>query len=139
MNDQAIARVEALYSRLAERLRRAGPSAGHCDACGRCCDFEAFDHRLFVTGPELMYLAAAVPGRRLKPMTTGRCPYNIAGKCTVYQRRFVPCRIFCCRGDSELQARLSEWALRELRSICEQLHIPYRYMDLAAALGTAAG
>ena len=72
------------------------------------------------------------------PMTIGRCPYNIAGKCTVYEHRFAGCRIFCCKGDRDFQSRLSESALKRLMSICEECGLPYTYKDLAAALNGPA-
>ena len=28
----------------------------NCSACGSCCDFAAYDHKLFVTTGELIYL-----------------------------------------------------------------------------------
>jgi Fe-S-cluster containining protein len=112
---------------------------GQCSACGKCCDFEAFDHRLFVTPPELMYLRANLGGEKIRPMPTCKCPYNIEGKCTVYQYRFAGCRIFFCDGDAEFQSELSENALKKLKSLCAELQIPYRYIDLADALNGFTG
>ncbi len=43
-----IAAVAALYDWLDEQLRRDPGRAGRCEACGACCDFAAYDHRLFV-------------------------------------------------------------------------------------------
>ncbi len=54
--------------------------------------------------------------------------------CTVYEHRFAGCRIFCCKGNKDFQSGLSESALRELKSICEELDIPCRYTDLATSL-----
>jgi Fe-S-cluster containining protein len=113
--------------------------AGACKSCGDCCDFEGFDHRLFITPPELMYLAANLGDENIKPMLSGRCPYNIDGKCGVYEYRFSGCRIFCCNGDADFQSRLSEEVLEKLKSICTEFQIPYRYADLASALNGFAG
>ncbi|MBN2137666.1 MAG: hypothetical protein JW720_07660 [Sedimentisphaerales bacterium] len=134
MRNEVIDRVGRLYERLAAESGDAQGRGGECNACGKCCDFESFDHRLYVTRPELMYLSSKLGGERVKPMTGGMCPYNVAGKCTVYDYRFAGCRIFCCNGDAEFQSDLSERALEELKSICTELDIPYRYMDLATAL-----
>lgn len=131
---QLLNKVSEIYDWLDLELRDEGPLAGRCDGCGKCCDFEAFDHRLFVTPPELMYLAANLRGENVKQMTRSRCPYNIAGKCTVYEHRFASCRIFCCKGDVDFQSRLSESALEKFKSICIELEIPYRYSDLATVL-----
>ncbi len=132
--NQLLNKVAELYEWLDLELRDEGELAGMCDGCGKCCDFEAFDHRLFVTPPELMYLAANIRGENVQPMPESRCPYNIAGECTVYEYRFVSCRIFCCKGDVDFQSRLSESALEKFKSICIEFEIPYRYTDLATVL-----
>jgi Fe-S-cluster containining protein len=126
--------VAEVYDWLDRQIRKDSVPAGTCEACGACCDFEAFDHRLFVTPPELAYLAAHLGTEDLKPMPTGRCPYNVAGKCSVYQHRFAGCRIFCCKGDANFQGRLSELALKRFKAICEGFQISYRYIDLPTAL-----
>ncbi len=132
-------RVAEIYRRLERKLRLSEESAGRCRACGDCCDFDAFDHRLFITPPELEYLRASLGDDNLMPMTSGRCPYNVDGKCGVYEYRFAGCRIFCCSGDKDFQSELSERVLEELKSICEEFQIPYSYTHLAAALNGCAG
>jgi len=107
-----------------------------CKACGQCCDFDSFDHRLFVTAPELIYFSDKLKQQNIKPAPTSRCPYNVAGRCTVYQHRFAGCRIFSCRSDTGSQAELSEKALEKFKSICKDFDIPYRYTDLPTALNT---
>jgi len=147
--------VAEIYNWLHSRIRQHGDLAGLCDACGKCCDFGSlapvskqqpapgfdrrFDHRLFITTPELMYLTANLGAENIKPMRTSRCPYNIDGKCTVYEYRFAGCRIFCCKADADFQSRLSESALKKLKAICTEFKIPYRYTDLASALNSLAG
>ena len=137
-NNQFLRRVAEIYNRLDLQIRESGDSAGACEACGKCCDFAQFNHRLFVTTPELMYLAAKIGAENIKQMTTSRCPYNIDGKCTIYEYRFAGCRIFCCKGDADFQNRLSESALRKFKSICDASQIPYQYADLPNVLNTAA-
>lgn len=132
-----VQKVAKIYNWLDLQISEQSNLAGRCDACGRCCDFKGFDHRLFVTTPELLYLAANVGAENIKPMTTNRCPYQTDDKCTVYKFRFAGCRIFCCKGDADFQSRLSEMALKKFRAICEQFLIPYRYADLATALASA--
>lgn len=136
VDSRAVEQVRRVYQWLDTQIREqaAGPA---CQACGNCCDFEAFDHRLFLTPPELMHLAANLAGEKLRAMPTGRCPYNIAGKCTIYDHRFAGCRIFACKGDADLQSRLSESALEKFKSICTDFQIPYRYTDLASALNNS--
>jgi hypothetical protein len=127
-------KVVEIYRCLDRRIKNSRQSAGTCSACGRCCDFDAFDHRLFVTPPEIMYLAAGISPEKIKPMTSGKCPYNESGKCTVYEYRFSGCRIFCCKGGKDFQSQVSESALAQLKSICTEFRIPYTYRDLKSAL-----
>ncbi len=146
-NAQLLKRVAEIYNWLDLQISNNSSLAGQCKICGECCDFDSpapaseqgFDHRLFVTTPELMYLAANLGAENIKPMPTGRCPYNVGGKCTVYEYRFAGCRIFYCKADADFQSRLSELVLAKLKSICTEFQIPYRYTDLAAALNGFVG
>ena len=137
-DNRLIEKVAEIYDWLDVQVRRCGELAGACKSCGNCCDFDVFDHRLFVTPPELMCLAVKLGAEDIKPMPTSRCPYNIGGTCTVYEYRFAGCRIFCCNGDADFQGRLSESALKKLKSVCTEFQIPYRYTDLASALNSFA-
>jgi Fe-S-cluster containining protein len=130
---QILDEVAGLYAWIEEQLAQDTERSGQCAACGACCDFPAYDHRLYVTPPELLYLAHGV-GAGLKPALTGRCPYQENGKCTVHAYRFSGCRIFCCRGDAGFQSELSESVVKRLKAICERFDIPYRYAELGAAL-----
>ncbi len=123
--------VAEVYAFIDSRVAESDPS---CNACGKCCDFDSYDHRLFVTTPELVYFASHISPDPIKPMTTGLCPYNIKSVCSVYPHRFAACRIFSCTGDVDAQNRLSEAAVAKLKSICEQFNIPYQYTDLKTAL-----
>ena len=138
-NRRLLERVAEVYQWLDLQVCSGGDMAGACRSCGDCCDFDGFDHRLFITPPELMYLAANLDSGTVKPMPGGRCPYNVDGKCTIYEYRFSACRIFCCNADADFQSRLSEAVLEKLKSICVEFQIPYRYTDLAAGLGSLAG
>ena len=129
-----VGRVDEIYGWLDSQIRDNRSSAGVCEACGKCCDFDSFDHRLFVTTPELMYLAAKLGGEKLRPMNGGRCPYNVAGKCSIYEYRFAGCRIFCCKGDADFQRSLSESFLNRVKSVCLESGLAYRYLDLPTAL-----
>jgi len=131
-----IAEVADLYEWIDGQLRQNPAGAGQCSACGACCDFPVYDHRLYVTPPELVYLAAKLDTAALKPMPLGRCPYQQGQRCAVHEHRFTACRIFCCKGDSSFQSELSEATVRGLKAMCERLEIPYHYQDLSAALET---
>lgn len=133
-NNQLLKKVAEIYKWLDSQISNNSKLAGVCSTCGKCCDFAHFDHRLFVTTLEIMYLAANLGAENVKPMKTSRCPYNIGGKCSVYEHRFSGCRIFSCRGDTDFQSKLSERALKKFKTLCQEFQITYRYTDLATVL-----
>ncbi|HML73662.1 MAG TPA: hypothetical protein PKB02_04120 [Anaerohalosphaeraceae bacterium] len=124
--------VETLYSRLNETL---SSTPMPCKACGQCCDFESFGHRLFLTPPERIYFQAGLTQNNipLLPMTTGVCPYRKDSQCSVYPWRFAGCRIFNCTGDADLQGQLSEEAVAFCKNLCIQHGLEYQYLDLKTA------
>jgi Fe-S-cluster containining protein len=126
--------VAALYDWIEAELAEHADQAGQCKACGDCCDFVGYDHLLFVTPPELIYLAEKLKAASLKKLDSGRCPYQDGTKCSIHPHRFSGCRIFCCSGDAEFQSTLTEAALKRLKAICERFGLPYRYADLAQSL-----
>jgi len=135
-NIQAIVtRVAELYAWVDQQIQ--GLESEPCQACGNCCDFVAYDHRLFVTTPELTYFQLELNGP-VKPMPAGRCPYQEQERCTVYDMRFLGCRIFGCTRPDAFQNELMERALQRLRALCEEFDISYEYVDLATALNLAA-
>ena len=127
---QIIQEVEAIYRWVDEQV---GLLDSSCQACGECCDFERFGHRLYITTPELIYFQHHV-GRDIKTMATGVCPYRIDGKCTVYPCRFSGCRIFFCKRDTEKQNALCEQAIGKFKTLCNQYQISYHYVYLKAGL-----
>ncbi len=127
---QIIKEVDAVYRWIDAQVSGMERS---CRACGQCCDFDTFGHRLYVTTPELLHFQHVV-GPEIKPMPAGVCPYRKDGKCTVYPYRFSGCRIFACGGDSEPQNLLSEQAIAKFKAICVTHEIPYQYMYLKAGL-----
>ena len=145
-NNQLLKKVAEIYDWLDTQIRDNNELTGQCKACGKCCDFgepapdaeQGFDYRLFITPPELIYLTANLGAENIKSMPTNRCPYNIDGKCTVYEYRFASCRIFYCNGNADFQSDMSESVLEKLKSLCTEFQIPYRYTDLAAALNNLA-
>jgi Fe-S-cluster containining protein len=133
---QLLTKVAEIYNQLDSQIRESADLSGKCNACGKCCDFEGFNHRLFVTPLEIIYLAANLGVENIKQMHTSRCPYNIDGKCSIYEYRFASCRIFCCNANKDFQSTLSESAVKKFKSLCVQFNIPYQYSDLAAALNS---
>jgi Fe-S-cluster containining protein len=132
-NEDIVHEIGLLYAWLDEILASHEAEAGDCTACGQCCNFDAFGHRLYVTHAEILYFSKKMGGN-LKEMPSGRCPYMDKNRCSVHKHRFLGCRIYGCQGDSDFQNQLTEQALGRLKALCDKLDIPYKYMDLRQAL-----
>ena len=123
--------VEKLYAWIDSQVAETG----NCKACGDCCDFEKFGHRLYVTSVEIAYFTEKMK-HDLRKMDDNICPYRVNGKCTVYPYRFAGCRIFACGRDEDSESDLSEESLKKLKEIGEEFQIPYKYTDLKTALNS---
>ena len=123
-----IQEVDAIYQWIDQQLAQMDSS---CRACGDCCDFESFGHKLYITTPELLYFQHFISPQA---MTTGICPYRIDGKCTVYPYRFSGCRVFSCKGDAEKENALCEQAIKKLKTLCDKHLISYHYVYLKRGL-----
>ncbi|MGD0551772.1 MAG: YkgJ family cysteine cluster protein [Sedimentisphaerales bacterium] len=133
-NDQIIARVSEIYNWIEQQQLANKEIAGCCAACGKCCDFEQYDHRLYVTTPEIIYFVEKLGLSNIKQMVGGRCCYQMDGKCSVHAYRFSGCRIFCCKGKATFQSELTEAAIKKFKALCAELQIPYQYVELPVAL-----
>ena len=148
-----IERVSEVYKWIEARQLANKAIAGQCDACGKCCDFESYDHRLYVTTPEIIFFVEKLGIANIKQMVTGRCCYQSAvgsadgetspkggvdRKCSVHAYRFSGCRIFCCKSRATFQSELTESAIKKFKALCAELQIPYRYLELPAALKEAS-
>jgi Fe-S-cluster containining protein len=142
-----IAAVEEVYRHINDQValwHQPAASSAHsswltadsCSVCGKCCNFDAYDHRLFVTSTERIYLLAKLGRASILPMAGGLCPYNLRGQCTIHQHRFAGCRIFFCKSDAAKQAELSQWASARFKAICQEYGLDYSYTDLKTALNT---
>lgn len=129
--EQIISDVEEVYGWIAAQI--AGLD-GKCKACGQCCDFAQYGHRLYVTTPEILYFLGRID-KELRIMESETCPYREKdGRCGAYEQRFAACRIFLCRAEPEKQHELCETAIGKMRQICVKNDLPYHYMELKYAL-----
>jgi Fe-S-cluster containining protein len=124
-------RIEAIYRDVQDQIDARKP---RCDISGRCCRFDEYGHRLFVTTLEIAAFAGALPGPVL-PVTTGGCPYQIDRLCTVHAIRPFGCRIYFCDPTAQdwQHAQYEDFHLR-LRDLHAELAVPYFYVDWLEAL-----
>lgn len=136
--------VEAIYSDLEDAIAQRGAI---CWASGRCCHFEKFGHRLYVTGLEIARAIIALqsddrPADAPALPTTidlhGDCVFQVNKLCQLRALRPLGCRVFfCMEGTEDWQHEQYERLLQRLQSLHTQHALPYRYMEWRA--GLAAG
>jgi Fe-S-cluster containining protein len=124
--------LEALRTLYAAVDAAVAARGWHCKACGACCDFTSSGHRLYVSTGELALLTSAAPPQAL---AAGRCPYQIDGRCTVREARALGCRLFFCDPAArEVFQQDYETYHRQLRRLHQAAGLPYRYVELTAAM-----
>jgi Fe-S-cluster containining protein len=130
-NPEIRAAVARVYADLQREIDARKPV---CNASGRCCRFEEFGHRLYVTTIEL---AAFVAGLSDGPThaNPGGCPFQVDGLCSVHPIRPFSCRVFFCDSTSdEWQRQQYERFHGELKRLHEEFAVPYRYVEWRDAL-----
>jgi Fe-S-cluster containining protein len=93
-------------------LRRLGAA---CAACGRCCRFAEFGHRLWLTDLELALLRARHGRRRVAD--PGVCPYLDGTSCAARDGRALACRTFHCGLPREVVEEITNRYFERLREI----------------------
>jgi len=133
--------IRAIYDRLDEDIAARGPV---CELSGRCCRFESFEHRLYVTGLEIAWFTARLDEASIArwceadlPGLDG-CPFQVAGRCSTHAIRPLGCRVFFCDPSAQAwQQPVTEHFLRALRELHDAHGLPYRYMEWRAGLDAA--
>ncbi len=129
--------LELLYQHIAQEVARHKPV---CNQSGRCCNFDAWDHRLYVTGLEAAYLYSRLdqqltPDDITRARADGGCPFQKALLCTTHTIRPIGCRVyFCDQSDEGWQEALTERTLAEVRDIHDRHDIPYQYAEWRSML-----
>lgn len=131
---EAVARV---YADLQAEIDARRPL---CVISGRCCRFEEFGHRLYVTTLELATFCADLPVFRPGGVAesawdgTG-CPFQVGKLCGVHRLRPFGCRIFFCDTTSTVwQHDAYERLHAVLRRRHDELEVPYFYVEWRRAL-----
>ena len=112
-----------------------------CDASGRCCRFEEFGHRLYVTTAELATFLHDLPPEAVAPaeQNPSGCRFQVGGLCSVHTIRPFGCRIFFCDPTAgEWQQVQYERFHGDLKRIHDELGVPYFYVEWRAGLAEIA-
>lgn len=136
----AAADLEAIYALARDAIEARGPA---CWASGRCCNFRAAGHRLYVTGLEAAYTLVRLEreGRVVTreevhaAIERGDCPLLTANLCGAHAMKPLGCRVyFCDRAATTWQSDLSERLLAMIRALHQRRGIEYRYAEWGAML-----
>lgn len=135
----------ALWTNLADEIAQRPDAV--CQASGRCCRFEEFGHRLYVTGLEIAWVVEQyrqsvcdAPDGLSQGLdaSIGGCLFQIDRQCSIHRIRPLGCRIFFCTKSSDAwQHDLYEKKLAVLRHMHDELAIPYAYMEWRQGLSQA--
>jgi Fe-S-cluster containining protein len=124
-------RLREIYAAADAAVTAAGP---RCDASGRCCRFREYGHTLFLSLIEAEHLIENAPPFE-PPIDDAGCPFQVNGLCTTREPRPLACRLyFCDPAYQTTAAELSERFIRELKSLCDDFGIPWRYAPLHVLL-----
>jgi Fe-S-cluster containining protein len=130
--------IRAIYATVQQEIDQRRP---RCDVSGRCCRFEQYGHRLYVTTLEL---AAFVRELRELPLPRHRewdgtgCPFQQSRLCGVHEIRPFGCRMFFCDPTStNWQNETYERFHSQLKRLHEELGVPYFYVEWRQGLAAA--
>lgn len=125
---RAFAALAKIYARVDGRTGRA-----RCRACGECCRFETFGHRLYATYLEAAYLAA-VCGAPAGAFGEEGCGYQRGSLCGARPGRVLGCRTFFCGAAGGFSVELHESALAEIKRLTGEHGLPADYLPLSEHL-----
>jgi Fe-S-cluster containining protein len=115
-----------------------------CWLSGRCCKFESYGHKLYVTGLEIAWVIAQLDGAGRAQLHEAQlpgmdgCPFQVNGMCSVHALRPLGCRVYFCDANAQSwQNEVYEQFLGRLRLLHEDLNLPYRYMEWRQGLREA--
>jgi Fe-S-cluster containining protein len=120
------AAVGRVYEDLQRRIEERKPI---CVISGRCCRFEEFGHRLYVTTAELAAFVAEL-GCVQGQAREGGCAFQKGKICGVHAIRPMGCRVFFCDATAtDWQREIYEEFHGRLKELHRDLSIPYTYVE----------
>lgn len=122
--------LETVYQLIADQVQARAPV---CEVSGRCCHFEAYGHRLYVSGLEAAYTVAHLADTLTRGLveaaqTRGDCPFLVEERCAAHTIKPMGCQVYYCDPTAqEWQQQLSERVLAMIRKIHDRYGLEYRY------------
>src|SRR5437870_2956423 len=130
--DDVHAAVKQIYNDVQRQIDLRRPL---CQLSGRCCRFEEFGHRLYVTTLELATFLHDLKELPVPNWTGQGCPFQKNKLCSVHQIRPFGCRLFFCDSTStDWQHEQYQLFHTRLRQLHDALAVPYFYLEWRQAL-----
>jgi Fe-S-cluster containining protein len=116
-----------IYEELGREIAAAAPV---CDLSGRCCRFQEYGHRLYISRAEAeLLLENGLPAGAI--IDEAGCPFQVGQLCTARERRPLGCRVYFCdphyAGVGEL---LSEKYVSRLKGLHAATGTEWLYAEL---------
>lgn len=136
--------LQAIYQLIADQVAARAPV---CVASGRCCNFESYGHRLYVTGLEAAWCVNQLTSEHpsLTPQSVqdalqrGGCPFQVGTLCGAHTIKPVGCRTYYCDPTAQQwQEELTERTHAMVKALHTAAGVPYRYMEWRAMLDLMA-
>jgi Fe-S-cluster containining protein len=130
---EVAAAIQALYADVQSAVDARRPA---CVVSGKCCRFEEYGHRLYVTSLELAaFVRQLAAGTSTEGWDGTGCPFQRARLCTVHAIRPFGCRMFFCDATStEWQNEAYERFHARIQQLHADLNVPYFYVEWRGAL-----
>ena len=132
--------VGELYAQVQREIDQRRP---RCEMSGRCCKFEEFGHRMYVTTIELAVFMHELKQRfssdqirqNFTAWNGSGCPFQSGKLCGVHLFRPFGCRIFFCDPTStQWQQERYELFHAQLKDLHGTFDVPYTYIEWRNAL-----
>lgn len=127
-----LAAVGQVYTDLQAAIAARRPA---CQRSGRCCRFDEYGHRLYVTTMELAAFVAQLHGPGQDRDGRG-CPFQVGPLCGAHAIRPLGCRAFYCDASAvPWQADVYEQFHARLKKLHQAMGVAYFYVEWRRALG----
>jgi Fe-S-cluster containining protein len=109
-----------------------------CSASGRCCNFDRYGHRLYVTTMELatfVHQLHEINDTIPNATDPGTCSFQVNKLCSIHPIRPFGCRMFFCDPTAaQWQNDQYEQFHARLKRFHDELNVPYFYVEWRRAL-----
>ena len=130
--DDVRSAIAQIYQDLQQQIDARRPL---CILSGRCCHFEEFGHRLYVTTLEMATFLHDLQSSPDPQWTGLGCPFQLNKLCSVHKIRPFGCRLFFCDSTStDWQHEQYQHFHTRLRQLHDNLAVPYFYLEWRQAL-----